>query len=104
MADRVHYFPDVEQATGVSERTIKFWMQDYRLAVGKDGRNTTFSPETVADIILIRDLVATKMVTSRLIAVILATRRGRALTADDDLALRRLAELWLTAAPRAAAS
>ncbi len=97
--NRNRYFPEVVRDTGVSERTIKFWMREYALAVGKEGRNTTFPPAVVAEIELIRDLVATQLVTSRLIAVILKTRRGQDPTADEQAALTRLAELWLTAAP-----
>lgn len=98
---RALYFPEVVADTGISERNVKFYMAQYALATVKEGRNTTFPPETVAELCLIRDLVATQLVTSRMILVILKTRRNVALTDGENGALQRLAELWLTAPPAA---
>lgn len=96
---RALYFPEVVADTGISERNVKFYMAQYALVTGKEGRNTTFPPETVEELCLIRDLVATQLVTSRMILVILKTRRNVALSEEENRALQRLAELWLTAPP-----
>jgi len=98
------YFPDVVRETGITERNIKFWVSTYRLAVSKEGRNTVFSPAIIDQLKLISELSATKMITSRLIAIILKQRSDLPLAADEKRDIQQLQEILGISTRRAAAA
>jgi len=66
-----YLFKDIINITGIAERIVKYWVQEYGLEFKKNGRNTVFSEETKNSLLLIKALSDTELYTQKFIKTIL---------------------------------
>ena len=66
-----YQFKDIIYITGITERIVKYWVQEYGLEFKKSGRNTVFPEETKNSLLLIKALSDTELYTQKFIKTVL---------------------------------